>query len=125
MRKILSLVAAGLVLAGCSSPANREVRACEEFFSIPASVVAGSDNHIASVVGLGNKFSGTSIGRALGEYGRSLQMWLDDFEDWTSTSPGYFLDDRDRRSRNNLLAATASDQGKELITRCDDLLTRG
>ncbi len=41
MRKILGLVAVAILLAGCSSPANREVRACEEFFSIPASVVAG------------------------------------------------------------------------------------
>jgi len=95
---------------------------CEEFFSIPASIVVGSDSYTASVVALGDEFSGTSIGRALGEYGGSLERWADD-ADLTYGAPDSM--DDDALYYNASLWKIASDQQKEIVARCDDLLTRG
>ena len=104
----------------CSSPANRELKACEEFFSSPASVIDEIGYNTAIVVGLGDEFSGTSIGRALGEYGRSLQTWAD-HTDRNYRAPDW--KDWDTFIYNASLYEIAIDQHKEIINRCDDLLT--
>jgi hypothetical protein len=120
MKTLLGVVSVVVLLVGCSSPANREVRACEEFFSSPASVLRAVGNNTAIVVGLGDQFNGTSIGRALGEYGRSLQTWADHRDrnyrapDWKDWDAFYY---------NASLYKIAIDQHKEIISRCDDLLT--
>lgn len=122
MKKILALVFVAGLLAGCSNPANREIRACEDFFAIPPLPEVTVQVQIEKALDVAEAHNGTSIGRAVGEFGRSYQKFMDDLKDWQNTGVNW-LDDDYRAGINVGIYMVANDQKTKIISRCDDLLT--
>lgn len=120
MRRLLGLTSVVVLLAGCSSPADSEVMACQDFFSrVPSS--EGAEVYLAGIFEVAQAHEGTSIGRAVGEYGRNLELWIDDTREWGTT--GLNDDFRLREEANLAMYTGAIGLKNEVTSRCDDLLT--
>lgn len=120
MRQIFGLASVLVLLAGCSDPASREIRACQDFFSVePLTIVA--EVHLEEVLEVAERHKGTSIGSQIAEYGSALQLWTEYFETEFYKSDNWL--ESEEAVVNMNLAERAKSLGAQLTTRCDNFLT--
>jgi hypothetical protein len=120
MKTFLGLASVVFLLLGCSNPANREIRACQDFFSVePLTIVA--EVHLEEVLEVAERHQGTSIGSQVAEYASALQIWTEYFETEFYKSDNWLESEESVININ--LAERAKDLGARLTIRCDNFLT--